>query len=104
MKILLAAAAAACALVGTQSAFAETKREQVSLSIPTEGLDLSNPRDVARLRERMSYAIAKACNPGDRINADVRPDWQCRREMSMRADATVTQLALAATKRNIARN
>lgn len=104
MKKLLVAAAALGLLATTQAASAETRREPVNLSISTEGLDLTNPRDVSRLRERMASAIAKACNPGDRLNADMKPDWQCRREMSAKADVTVTQLAMAATKGDIARN
>lgn len=78
------------------AAMAETqapKREPVSINVSTEGLDLSSANGMQTLRGRMSQAIAAACNPGDRLNANLAPDWQCRREMGAVAEAQIMRIA-----------
>ncbi|MET0363256.1 MAG: UrcA family protein [Sphingobium sp.] len=67
-------------------------RESVSVAVATKDLDLSRPEHIARLRDRMARAIALACNPGNRLNADISPDWQCRREMGANAEVAVNRL------------
>ena len=41
--------------------------------------------------------IAAACNPGNRIGADLSPDYRCRREMTASIEPKVRQLVMAAT-------
>lgn len=90
-----ALALAAVGFLATSAvAMAETnaeKREQITATVSTAGLDLSTPEGRDRLHDRLSRAIAVACNPGDRLNADMSPDWQCRKEMN--ASAMVQVLA-----------
>lgn len=91
MKTLAVALAATGLLVAPSMAMAG-EREQVAVRVATADLDLSNPADVAQLRSRMNQAIAAVCNPGDRLNADMKPDWQCRQEMGANGEAKVAAL------------
>ena len=110
MKTLNAALAVACLLVAPSAAMAATvqntgnveisvlapaqhARERIELRVSTAGLDLRNPQNIERLRARVTKAIETACNPGNRLNADLSPDWQCRREMGANATATLYTLA-----------
>jgi UrcA family protein len=95
MKYFGAALAVTC-LFATPALLAEVPRgrEAVSINVSTEGLDLTSQQGVRRLQTRMDQAIATACNPGDRLNADMSPDFRCRREMA--ADAWPTMQKLTA--------
>ena len=123
MKTLNAALAAACLLVAPSSAMAATAqnvgnaelnvtvtapaqhaREAIELRVSTAGVDLSNPQDLERLRSRLTKEIAVACNPGGRINADLSPDWQCRREMGANATAALYTLARHGGSKSLASN
>ena len=121
MKTLNAAFAAACLLVAPSAAMAATaqdvdnveisvlapaqhSREPIELRVSTAGLDLSKPQNLERLRSRVTTAIETACNPGNRINADLSPDWQCRREMGANATAALYTLARHGGSRSIASN
>lgn len=76
----------------------QDNHEQVALQVSTRGLDLATPEGAMALRKRVTRAIAYACNPGDRLNADLAPDYQCRQEMAVSAEpalAEITQAALA---------
>ncbi|HEX7858121.1 MAG TPA: UrcA family protein [Sphingobium sp.] len=94
MKHLSAAIAVAGLLAAPAVAQAESsqKREPVSVTVVTRDLDLSRPENIARLRERMARAIAVACNPGNRLHADMKPDWQCRTEMGANAEVAMNRL------------
>ncbi|MFT3964849.1 MAG: UrcA family protein [Sphingobium sp.] len=94
MKHLSAAIAAVGLLVAPAIAQATSShnREQVSVAIATNDLDLSRPEHVAKLRDRVSRAIAAACNPGDRLNADLKPDYRCRNEMGANAELAMNRL------------
>lgn len=121
MKILNAALAAGCSLVAPSLAMATTPsgqdnveviataptqhaREHIELRVSTAGLDLSNPQNLERLRSRVTKAIETACNPGDRLNADLSPDWQCRREMGANATAILYTLARQDAPKSLASN
>ncbi|MEO7692113.1 MAG: UrcA family protein [Sphingomonas sp.] len=121
MKTLNAALAAACLLVAPSAAMAATaqdvdnveisvlapaqhSREPIELRVSTAGLDLSNPQNLERLRARVTKAIAAACNPGGRINADLSPDWQCRREMGANATTALYTLARQGAPKHLASN
>jgi len=123
MKTLNAALAAACLLAAPTAAMAATAqdvgngepsvtvtapaqhaREHIELRVSTAGLDLSNPQNLERLRSRVTKAIAVACNPGGRINADLSPDWQCRREMGANATAALYTLARHGGAKSLASN
>ena len=121
MKTLNAAFAAACLLVAPSAAMAATaqdvdnveisvlapaqhSREPIELRVSTAGLDLSNPQNLERLRSRVTKAIETACNPGNRINADLSPDWQCRREMGANATAALYTLARHGGSKSLASN
>lgn len=94
MKTLSAAVAAIALFTVPTVASASTaqSREQVSVAVSTDGLDLSRPEHVERLRNRAARAIAAACNPGDRLNADLSPDWRCRAEMGANAEVAMNRL------------
>jgi UrcA family protein len=101
MKILSAAVAAATLFAAPTlaSAAPANNREQVSVSVKTSDLDLSRPEHVERLRGRVARAVAAACNPGDRLNADMSPDWQCRNEMGANAEVAMNRLIAAPNSR-----
>lgn len=88
----------AAALLAPASVMAEPPRgrEPVSLAVSTQGLDLTQPAGVKALQSRMDKAIAAACNPGDRIGADLSPDYRCRREMAANVGPTLQQIAARA--------
>lgn len=96
MKTLCAALVAASLLAGSSATFAGT-RENVSLPVVANGVDFANPEAVAKLRVSVARQIEAACNPGDRIGADLAPDFKCRREMAASLEPKVRQLVMAAT-------
>lgn len=94
MKILNVAVATV-ALLATPTiapASSSQNREPVSVAVSAEGLDLSRPEHVQRMRTRVARAIAEACNPSDRINVKTTPDWQCRREMGANAEVAMNRM------------
>lgn len=96
MKTLSAALVAVALLGGSSTAFAGA-REQVSLPVAAQGVDFADPEAVAKFRAAAARQIAEACNPGDRIGADLAPDFKCRREMAASIEPKVRQLVMAAT-------
>jgi len=121
MKSLNAALAAACLFAAPTTAIAATSqrgegveivapaptqhaRERIELRVSTAGLDLRDPQNLERFRTRVTRAIETACNPGNRINADLSPDWQCRREMGASATATLYSLARRGAGQTLASN
>ena len=100
MKSLGIAMIAAGLLAGASAATA-AGRESVSLKVDTADVNFADPASVAALRRNVERQIEQACNPGDRVNADMKPDFKCRREMAANLDPTLTQLALRATNQRI---
>lgn len=89
MKIVSAALAAAVLIAGSTGAFAKA-RENVAVRVSTAGINFNDPESVAKFRARVAKAVAATCNPGDRLNADMAPDFTCRKAM-----ATVTEVRIA---------
>jgi UrcA family protein len=77
-------------------------REDVSLKVSAAGVDFANPASIAEFRRAAERRIAEACNPGDRVNADMMPDFKCRAQMSANLEPTVQRLALRATEKHFA--
>lgn len=92
MKTFVAALAAAAALCSALPASAASQRETFDLAIASDGYDLTNPSDLAKLNRQINLAIIEACNPTDRLSKGPQPNLQCRKEM--RADAAVKIAAL----------
>lgn len=101
MKFLCTALLAAGLLAGASGATA-AERESVSLKVDAASVDFANPTSVSELRRQIERQIEEACNPGDRVNADMKPDFRCRREMAANLDPTLYQLAMRATQRRMA--
>ena len=101
MKSLGIAMLAASLLAGASAATA-ADRESVSLKVDAASVNFADPASVAALRRQAERQIEQACNPGDRVNADMKPDFKCRREMAANLDPTLTQLALRATQQRMA--
>ncbi len=105
MKHILAAGALVALLAGTPAlASASQGREAVAVKVQTSDINLSDPAALEKARARLNRAIAAACNPGDRLNADTRPDWQCRREMAASAEPAMQQLAALAQAQRLSMN
>ena len=100
MKSLGIAMLTAGLLAGASAATA-AERESVSLKIDAASVNFADPASVAALRRQVERQIEQACNPGDRVNADMKPDFKCRREMAANLDPTLTQMALRATNQRI---
>lgn len=96
MKILPAAFVAATLLAGSSAVHADA-REKVSLPVTAAGVDFADPEAVARFRAAAARQIAAACNPDDRVGADLSPDFKCRREMAASIEPKVRQLVMTAT-------
>jgi UrcA family protein len=101
MKSLGIAMLAASLLAGGSAATA-AERESVSLKVDAASVNFADPAAVAALRRQVARQIEAACNPGDRTNADMTPDFKCRREMAATLDPTLTQLAMRATHQRMA--
>lgn len=101
MKTTGLAIVAAALIAGSTGAIAK-EREAVSLTVATQGVDFANPADIASFRRAAERRIAEACNPGDRVGADLMPDFKCRKEMAASLEPTVQKLALRATERRMA--
>lgn len=104
LKIGLAAVAAGMLALATSAvandtpASATDRREAVTLRVDAQDVNFANPEAVAQFRRNMERQIAEACNPGDRVGADMKPDFKCRREMAANLEPTVTYLAMRATQ------
>jgi UrcA family protein len=96
MKTLRTALVAAVLLAGSSAAFAGA-RENVSLNVSASGVNFASPEAVAKYRADVQRQIAAVCNPGDRVGADMAPDFKCRREMAASMEPKVRQLVMAAT-------
>jgi len=92
MKIVAAALVAASLLAGATGALAKP-RETVSVAVSTEGVNFADPASVAKFRTRVARQIAAICNPGDRIGADMSPDFQCRKSMAVVSDTKIAALS-----------
>ena len=101
MKTLGSAIFAAALFVGASAASA-TEREAVVVQVKAEGVNFADPAAVASLRRDIERKVEAACNPGDRIGADMMPDFRCRREMAATLEPTLVNLASRATQRNYA--
>ena len=105
MKHLYAAGALVALLAGVPAlASAPEGREAVAVKVQTGDINLSDPAALDKARARLNRAIAAACNPGDRLNADMSPDWQCRREMAASAEPAMQQLAALAQAQRLSMN
>lgn len=105
LKIGVAAFAAGMLAMATSAmandnpaASGEDHREVVTLRVNAQDVNFANPEAVAQFRRDMERQIAEACNPGDRVGADMKPDFKCRREMAANLEPTVTHLAMRATQ------
>jgi len=96
MNKLFVASAAIGLLSVPQTAFAGEPAQTVQISVSSDGLDLSNPSDLRRLRVRISEAAAEACDPSDRWIEKTLPNYQCRRAAIASVEPTVQQMASAA--------
>lgn len=101
MKTFAMAAAVAAGLLASATAVAATEpqqREAVTLRVNSASVNFADPAEVAAFRREVARQIAAACNPGDRVNADVRPDFRCRREMAANMEPVVNYMAVRATR------
>lgn len=96
MKTFVAGFSAASALLLAVPAMA-APREKVDLAISSEGFDLTDPAQVARLHKQIDLAVIEACNPSDRLSKGPQPDLKCRAEL--RRDAAVKVAALTSAQR-----
>jgi len=101
MKIALAAVSAVSLLCLSSPAFAGP-REKFSLAISSEGYDLTNPSQVAKLRKQIDLAVIEACNPSDRLSNGSMPDLKCRRELRNDAAVKIAALTDAAKSQRMA--
>jgi UrcA family protein len=102
MKLMLPLIAAGL-LVGATAATA-ADREAVSVRIDASSVDFSDPESIAAFRRDIARQIEAACNPGDRLDADMKPDFRCRQEMAANLEPVVAQLIARATDRQLASN
>lgn len=102
MKSLLAAVAAVGLLSAPQMAVAADPAQTIRIAVSTDGLDLTRPADVQRLRLRISDAAIAACDPADRMIVTALPDYQCRRAAVASVEPAVQQMAVAAKRKTVA--
>ncbi len=100
MKLMLPLLAAGL-LVGATAATA-ADREAVSVRINASAVNFSDPESIAAFRRDIARQIEEVCNPGDRLDADMAPDFRCRQEMAADLEPVVAQLIARATDRKLA--
>ncbi|MEO5706329.1 MAG: UrcA family protein [Alteraurantiacibacter sp.] len=103
MKTFALAAAFAAGLLSVAGAAAATEtqaeqREAVTLRVNSAGVNFADPAEVAAFRREVARQIEAACNPGDRVGADAKPDFRCRREMAANMEPVVNYMAQRATR------
>ena len=91
MKTVSAALVAACLLAGSAGAYAKDV-EKVAVRVSTEGVNFNDPVSVEKFRAKVDRQIAAICNPGDRLDADLSPDFACRKSMAVTAETRIAQL------------
>lgn len=105
MKMFAVAAAAAGLLVVSAASATEAdsvdQREAVSVQVDASKVNFADPEAVAQFRRDVERQIAEACNPGDRLGADMKPDFECRRQMAANLEPTVTVLAARAQRDDV---
>jgi len=101
MKAIGIAILAAGILAGSSGAFA-AEREQVAFKINTTGVDFADANSVATFRRDIEQQIAAVCNPGNRLNADMAPDFKCRNEMAASIEPKIQHLVARATDKRFA--
>jgi UrcA family protein len=102
-KLIIAAVAATLSVSGAfaaESAFPAV--EPVALRVSTNGLNLSNPRDVATLQKRIDKAIDAACNPHGSYFAELAPERECRAQLTTNTNQILANLAKKAEKSRMA--
>lgn len=92
----------AAGLLAAASSASANERENVSLRVDTSNVNFADAESVAQFRREVERQIAQVCNPGDRLEADVTPDFRCRAEMRANLEPTVYRLAMRATERAFA--
>lgn len=101
MKTIATMILAAGLLAGAAGAQA-AGREDAAFQMKTEGVNFADPASVAKFRRELNRQIAAVCNPGDRIGADMAPDFECRRQMAASVEPKILQLVAQATGRTFA--
>lgn len=107
MNRVYAALVAACLVGGASAAQAGSPqnavaasgpepREVVTLAIPAVDRDTRSLGDTSALRTRAARDIARACDPADRLKANLSPDWRCRREMAASLELALRQTSAQA--------
>jgi len=93
MKAIIAAALAALSVT---PAFAAEELfpavEPAALRVSTAGLNLSDPRDIAKLQVRIDKAITEACSPHGSYFATLAPQRDCRASLTVHTDRIVANL------------
>lgn len=102
MKTIGIALLAAGLLAGSTGALA-AGREQVTLKVSAAAVDFNNSKSVADFRRQMERQIAAACNPGNRVGADLAPDFKCRNELASSLEPGIQHLAERAAQNRYAR-
>lgn len=92
MKTVTAALAAVSLIAGASGAFAKA-RENVEVRVSTAGVNFNDAESVAQFRARVAKQVAAACNPGDRVGADMSPDFSCRQSMAQVSETRIAQLS-----------
>lgn len=97
MKLVTTALAAAAVLAATGAT--AKPRESVAFKLNTAGVDFADPASVEAFRNNVDRQIAAACNPSDRVGADYKPDFRCRKEMKASVEPTLSRLVATAGRR-----
>ena len=93
MKIASAALAAAVLIAGSSTGAFAKERENVAVRVSTNGINFQDPASVAKFRARVAKAVAETCNPGDRVGADMAPDFACRQSMAKVTEVRIARLS-----------
>ena len=93
---------AAAGLLAVSGAALAAPREDVSVKLDAAGVDFASATSIAQFLRAAERRIAEACNPGDRVGADLSPDFKCRKQLAASLEPTVQKLAMRARERNFA--
>lgn len=101
-KLMIAMAAAALTACPALAGDIVAKPQTVTVKVSTDGLNLTDARDVARLQSRVDKAILLACNPQTSLSVYLGPDRACANKAISDGQQIVARMTSEAAKNRMA--
>ncbi|MBT2188042.1 UrcA family protein [Sphingobium nicotianae] len=101
-KLMIALAATALTVSPALAGEIVAAPETVTVNVSTQGLNLADAHDVARLQARVRKAVVAACNPRTSLSIYVGPDRACSTKAAADGQQMVARITAEAAKSRMA--